>query len=63
MYRTRKFWSTNMLPRHHQQFIRIFIKIRRKYKMEKELQKIEPKNGFNDAKLEGGRPHIYKYIE
>ena len=28
-----------------------FIKIHRKYKMEKELQKIEPKNGFNDAKL------------
>ena len=25
-----------------------FIKIRRKYKMEKELQKMDPKNGFKD---------------
>ena len=25
MYRTRVFWSTNMLPCHHQQYIRILI--------------------------------------
>ena len=25
MYRTRDFWSTYMLPRHHQQYIRILV--------------------------------------
>ena len=33
-----------------------FIKIQRKYKMEKELQKMDPKNGFRDIKLRRGGP-------
>ena len=34
-----------------------FIRIRRKYKIERELQKMDPKNGFRDIKLgEGGGP-------
>ena len=35
-----------------------FIKIHRKYKIKKELQKIEPKNRFRDAKL-GGRGPVF----
>ena len=35
-----------------------FIKIHRKYKMEKELQKMESKNGFRDIKL-GGRGLLF----
>ena len=35
-----------------------FIKIRRKYKMEKELQKMDPKNGFRDIKLGGEAPFL-----
>ena len=32
--------------------------------MEKELQKMDPKNGFRAMKLgEGGRPPFYRYIE
>ena len=33
-----------------------FIKIHRKYKIEKELQKMELKNEFKDAKLGGENP-------
>ena len=40
-----------------------FIKIRRKYKIEKELQKTKLKNRFRDAKLGGERSSFYRYIE
>ena len=35
-----------------------FIKTHRKYKIEKELQKMDPKNGFRDIKLGGKAPFL-----